>query len=57
MNIPIERQLIILQSLKARTRDGGGFWDHHPSWDKRIANIQGPDRGKGEAAFDKLNPQ
>jgi len=31
---------VILQSLKARTRDGGGFWDRHPSWDERIANIQ-----------------
>jgi hypothetical protein len=42
---------IILQSLKARTHDGGGFWDRHPSRDERIANIQGPDRDKGEAAF------
>jgi Zn-dependent protease with chaperone function len=57
MNFPIERQVIILQSLKVRTRDGGGFCDRHPSWDERIANIQGPDREKGEAAFDKLNPQ
>jgi hypothetical protein len=31
--------------------------DKLASWDERIANIQGPDRGKGESAFDKWNPQ
>ncbi len=40
MGISMTRQVVILQSLKARTRDGGGFWDRHPSWEERIANIQ-----------------
>jgi hypothetical protein len=43
LNVTIERQVIILRALKARTRDGGGFWDRHPSWDERIANIQNKD--------------
>ncbi len=40
MNIPLSRQIEIMNAMKDKTRDGGGFWDRHPSWDERIANIQ-----------------
>ncbi|PKN17395.1 MAG: hypothetical protein CVU71_16625 [Deltaproteobacteria bacterium HGW-Deltaproteobacteria-6] len=38
-NISLDRQIEILQSMQAATKDGGGFWDQHPSWDNRIKNI------------------
>jgi len=30
----------VMQSIRAAASEGGGFWDRHPSWDNRIANIQ-----------------
>ena len=39
-NISLERQIEILQSMQASTKDGGGFWDQHPSWENRIKNIK-----------------
>jgi len=39
-NVPIDRQVEILESLRHISQDGGGFWDRHPSWEDRIANIK-----------------
>ncbi|MFH2011736.1 MAG: M48 family metalloprotease [Pseudomonadota bacterium] len=38
--ISIERQIQILKTLQKDSAEGGGFWDSHPSWNDRIANIQ-----------------
>ena len=40
-NIPVDRQINLLYSMKARYPENGGFWSTHPSWDERIQNIQG----------------
>lgn len=29
-----------LRSIKLQSKEGGGFWDKHPSWDERIAAIE-----------------
>jgi len=39
-DISVEQQIHILESLKKDTTDAGGFWDRHPSWNDRIANIR-----------------
>ncbi|HPL63008.1 MAG TPA: M48 family metalloprotease [Syntrophales bacterium] len=39
MGIPNERQIEILEGMKARMQEGGSFWAAHPSWDERIRNI------------------
>lgn len=39
-NIPVEKQIHILESLQADSPDGGGFWARHPSWNDRIKNIK-----------------
>lgn len=39
-DISVEKQIHILESLKKDTTDAGGFWDRHPSWNDRIANIR-----------------
>jgi Zn-dependent protease with chaperone function len=38
LNMPLEKQIKVLESMKARS-DGGGFWAAHPSWSDRIKNI------------------
>lgn len=38
-NIPVDKQVQILQSMKSSMGQGGGFWSQHPSWDDRIKNI------------------
>ncbi len=40
LGISIEQQVEILENLRLTVKDGGGFWDRHPSWDDRIANIK-----------------
>jgi len=42
LGISIDRQVEILKNLKKAIADGGKFWDRHPSWDDRIANIKAP---------------
>jgi Zn-dependent protease with chaperone function len=39
-NIPVDKQIQILQGMRSNTKDGGGFWDQHPSWAERIKNIE-----------------
>ena len=39
-NIPVDKQVQILQSMQSGTIDAGGFWDQHPSWADRIENIK-----------------
>lgn len=38
--MPIERQIQIIQAMQTMTKDGGGFWDQHPSWADRMKNIK-----------------
>jgi Zn-dependent protease with chaperone function len=40
MGISKERQIEILNGMKARMQEGGSFWAAHPSWEDRIANIK-----------------
>lgn len=42
LGISIDRQVELLENLKNAIADGGKFWDRHPSWDDRIANIKAP---------------
>ncbi len=42
LGISIDRQVEILKNLRKAITDGGKFWDRHPSWDDRIANIKVP---------------
>jgi Zn-dependent protease with chaperone function len=37
-----EKVIEIMQRKKnMAAADGGGFWDKHPSWDERIAHVEG----------------
>lgn len=40
LNIPVDKQIHILEIIKSGSGSGGGFWSSHPSWDDRIANIK-----------------
>jgi len=39
LGIPISKQIEIMNDLRKLSKDGGGFWSQHPSWDDRIQNI------------------
>jgi Zn-dependent protease with chaperone function len=38
--IPVDRQIIVLESIQKATPEGGGFWAQHPSWSDRINAIR-----------------